>query len=87
VYANHYLEQMIAFAWGALQAGIGYSMLINRIVKIARERWAPTPFLKELQKNRAGRAKIRRRAAKLAQSYKTASLKDNKKVSQEKPVK
>ena len=87
VNANPYLEQTSAFALAALQAGMGYSMLINRIVKIARERWEPTPFLKELQKNRAGRAKIRRQAAKLAQSYKAASLKESTKEKTEKPAK
>ncbi|OGD21228.1 MAG: hypothetical protein A2W03_10675 [Candidatus Aminicenantes bacterium RBG_16_63_16] len=87
VNANPYLEQTSAFALAALQAGMGYTMLINRIVKIARERWEPTPFLKELQKNRAGRARIRRKAAKLAQSYKTASLKADPKKNIEKPPK
>ena len=87
VNANPYLEQTSAFALAALQAGMGYSMLINRIVKIARERWEPTPFLKELQKNRAGRAKIRRQAAKLAQSYEAASLKESTKEKTEKPAK
>jgi D-alanine-D-alanine ligase len=87
VNANPYLEQTSAFALAALQAGMGYSMLINRIVEIARKRWEPTPFLKELQKNRAGRAKIRRQAAKLAQFYKTESLKENTKENIEKPPK
>ncbi|MBP1767690.1 MAG: hypothetical protein H6P98_1805 [Candidatus Aminicenantes bacterium] len=87
VNANPYLEQTSAFPLAALQAGMGYSMLINRIVEIARKRWEPTPFLKELQKDRAGRAKIRRKAAKLALSYKPASLKENTKENIEKPTK
>jgi D-alanine-D-alanine ligase len=87
VNANPYLEQTSAFALAALQAGMGYSMLINRIVEIARKRWEPTPFLKELQKNRAGRSKIRRGAVKLAQSYKNASLKKSPKENIEKPAK
>jgi D-alanine-D-alanine ligase len=87
VNANPYLEQTSAFALAALQAGMGYSMLINRIVEIARKRWEPTAFLKELQKNRAGRAKIRKKATKLAHSYETASLKENTKENTEKPAK
>lgn len=87
VNTNPYLEQTSAFPLAALQAGMGYSMLINRIVDIAKKRWEPTPFLKELQKNRAERAKIRRQAVKLAQSYKTASLKENAKENVGKSVK
>jgi hypothetical protein len=57
---------------------MGYTTLINRIVEIARKRWEPTPFLKELQKNRAGRAKIRREAAKTGQSCETPAKENTK---------
>jgi D-alanine-D-alanine ligase len=86
VNANPYLEHTSVFALAALQAGMGYTMLINRIVEIARKRWEPTPFLKELQKNRAGRAKTRKQVTDLAQSYKTASIKENSKENKEKPA-
>jgi D-alanine-D-alanine ligase len=79
VNANPYLERTSAFALAALQAGMGYSTLINRIVDIAMKRWEPTPFLKELQKNRAERAKIRKQAAKAVQSCETEPLKENTK--------
>ena len=73
VNANPYLERTSAFALAALQAGMGYTMLINRIVEIARKRWEPTPFLKEMQKNRAGRTRIRRKTARLMESIGTES--------------
>ena len=79
VNANPYLERTSAFPLAALQAGIGHATLVNRIVEIARRRWEPTPFLKELQRNRAERAKIRKQATKLAQSYRVASEKDTTK--------
>jgi D-alanine-D-alanine ligase len=79
VNANPYLERTSAFALAALQAGMGYTTLINRIVEIARKRWEPTPFLIELQKNRAERAKVRRQAAKAVQSCETALIKENTK--------
>jgi len=47
---------------------MGYTTLINRIAEIAGKRCEPTPFLKELQKNRAGRTRIRRKTAKLVES-------------------
>jgi D-alanine-D-alanine ligase len=73
VNANPYLESTSAFALAALQAGMGYTMLVNRIVEIAGERSAQTPLLKELQKSRAGRTKIRRRTAKVMESLGTES--------------
>ena len=73
VNANPYLERTSAFALAALQAGMGYTTLINRIVEIAGKRCEPTPFLTELQKNRAGRTRIRRRTAKLMESIGTES--------------
>jgi len=39
VNANPYLERTAEFSVAALQAGMGYSNLINRIVEIAWERW------------------------------------------------
>lgn len=71
VNANPYLERTSAFALAALQAGMGYTTLVNRIVEIAMKRLEPTPFLKELQKNRAERAKARRQAEKSIQSFET----------------
>ena len=65
---------------------MGHTTLVNRIVEIARKCWEPTPFLKELQKNRAERAKTRKQATKLAQSYKTASVKEKTKGNIEKPA-
>ena len=84
VNANPYLERTSAFALAALQAGMGYTTLINRIVEIARKRWEPTPFLKELQKNRAERAKIRRQTAKAVQSCETEPSKEAEKGRTEK---
>ena len=73
VNANPYLEHTSAFALAALQAGMGYTTLINHIAEIAGKRCEPTPFLKELQKNRAGRTRIRRKTAKLVESIATDS--------------
>jgi D-alanine-D-alanine ligase len=86
VNANPYLEQTSVFSLAALQAGMGYTMLVNRIVEIARKRWEPTPFLKELQKNRSGRAKARKQITKLTQSGETAPVKENTKENIEKPA-
>jgi len=77
VNANPYLERTSAFALAALQAGMGYTTLINRIVEIAWKRWEPTPFLKELQKSRAERARIRKQAAKAIQSCDIVPAKEN----------
>ena len=77
VNANPYLERTSAFALAALQAGMGYATLINRIVEIARKRWEPTPFLIDLQKNRVARAKIRRQLEKTIQSCETVPIKEN----------
>ncbi|MFH0768331.1 MAG: D-alanine--D-alanine ligase [Chloroflexota bacterium] len=86
VNANPYLERTSAFPLAALQAGMGHTTLVNRIVEIARKRWEPTPFLIELQKNRSERTKTRKKAAKLAQSNETASVKENTKENIEKPA-
>ncbi len=64
VNANPYLERTSAFALAALQSGLGYASLINRIVETAWKRLEPTPFLKELQKTRAERARQRRQSAR-----------------------
>jgi D-alanine-D-alanine ligase len=85
VNANPYLERTSVFALAALQAGMGYSTLINNIIEIAMKRWEPTPFLKELQKSRAERAKTRKQAAKATQFCETAILKENVKEPVEKP--
>jgi D-alanine-D-alanine ligase len=62
--ANPYLERTSAFALAALQAGLGYTSLINRIVQVAWRRSETTPFLKELQRTRAERARQRKQAAR-----------------------
>jgi D-alanine-D-alanine ligase len=76
VNANPYLERTSIFALAALQAGMGYSTLINHIVDLAHKRWEPTPFLKELQKNRAERAKARKQAYKAILACQTAPSKE-----------
>lgn len=48
-------------------------MLINRIVEFAMIRSAQTPFLRDLQKNRAARTRIRRRTAKVIESFERES--------------
>ncbi len=58
--ANPYLERTSAFALAALQAGVGYTSLVGRIAEIAWRRSEPTPFLKELQKARSDRVKVRK---------------------------
>ncbi|MDP1989699.1 MAG: hypothetical protein Q8K00_01650 [Syntrophales bacterium] len=85
VNANPYLERTSAFALAALQAGMGYATLINRIVEEAWKRQEPTPFLKVLQKSRAERARLRRLTAKTIQSCETTPAKDSEKESAEKP--
>jgi len=77
VNANPYLERTSAFALAALQAGMGYTTLVNRIVEIAHKRWEPTPFLKDLQKRRAERVKIRRQLEKSIQSCNTVPVKED----------
>ena len=62
--ANPYLERTSAFALAALQAGLGYNSLINRIVEVAWKRSETTPFLKELQKMRGDRARLRKQNAR-----------------------
>ncbi len=86
VNANPYLERTSAFALAALQSGIGYTTLVNRIVEIARKRWEPTPLLKEVQKNRTERAKARKQSAKLSQSLEPAPAKETSKENIEKPA-
>lgn len=85
VNANPYLERTSAFALAALQAGMGYATLINRIVEEAWKRQEPTPYLKVLQKSRAERAKLRRLAARTIQSCETMPAKDSEKETAEKP--
>jgi D-alanine-D-alanine ligase len=64
VNANPYLERTSAFALAALQAGLGYTSLINRIVEVAWKRQEIPPLLKELQKTRPVRARQRRQPAR-----------------------
>lgn len=85
VNANPYLERTSAFALAALQAGMGYATLINRIVEEAWKRQELTPYLKVLQKSRAERAKLRRLAARTIQSCETTPAKDSEKETAEKP--
>jgi D-alanine-D-alanine ligase len=68
VNSNPYLERTSAFALAALQAGMGYTTLINRIVEIAMERLEQTPLLKELQKNRVDRSRNRKKVEKMVAS-------------------
>jgi D-alanine-D-alanine ligase len=68
VNANPYLERTSAFPLAALQAGLGYTSLVNRIVDIAWKRLEPTPFLKELQKTRAERVRQRKQIARALQN-------------------
>jgi D-alanine-D-alanine ligase len=75
VNANPYLERTSAFALAALQQGMGYSTLINRIVEIAWKRWEPSPYLREIQKARLERVKLRRQIAKTAEICETGLAK------------
>jgi D-alanine-D-alanine ligase len=86
VNANPYLERTSAFAVAALQAGMAHSTVINRIVETAWERLEKTPFLKELQRTRAERARTRRQVEKLIQSYETGLEKEKAKENQVKPT-
>jgi len=65
VNANPYLERTSTFALAALQSGLGYNTLINRIVENAWKRYEPTPFLEKLQKERSERARARKQVSKL----------------------
>ena len=65
VNANPYLERTSAFALAALQSGLGYTTLINKIVESARKRYEPTPFLESLQKARTERVRARKQLSKL----------------------
>jgi D-alanine-D-alanine ligase len=85
VNANPYLERTSVFALAALQAGMGYATLINRIVEIAIRRWEPTPFLKEMQKNRLERARMRRQAAKALSTCEPLLVKESSKDNIVKP--
>jgi D-alanine-D-alanine ligase len=85
VNANPYLERTSAFPLAALQAGMGFTTLINRIVEIARKRWEPTPFLKELQRSRAERARMRRQAMKTVPACEPSPVKEAAKENPEKP--
>ena len=68
VNANPYLERTSTFALAALQSGLGYNTLINRIVEAAWKRYEPTPFLAQLQKARSERMGTRRQVSKMIET-------------------
>jgi D-alanine-D-alanine ligase len=68
VNANPYLERTSTFALAALQSGLGYNTLINRIVESAWKRYEPTPFLEQLQKARSERTRARKHISKLIEA-------------------
>ncbi len=69
VNANPYLESTSAFALAALQAGMGYSMLINRIAEIAWKRSAQASIPTNLKKG-TERSRMQRRSARAESSAK-----------------
>ena len=85
VNANPYLERTSAFALAALQAGLGYATLINRIVDTAWKRLEPTPFLKELQKTRAERTRQRRQIARASHNVESSPVKTPNEPTSETP--
>jgi D-alanine-D-alanine ligase len=86
VNANPYLERTSAFALAALQAGMGYTTLINRIVESAWSRFEPTPYLKELQKSRLERARMRKHTRQTAQPCETTPAKEIVKETTDNPA-
>ncbi len=86
VNANPYLETTSAFALAALQAGMGYTMLVNRIVEAAWKRCPQPPFQNELQKNGAGRTRIRRRATQAIESLESDKSRRNSPPASETPT-
>jgi D-alanine-D-alanine ligase len=63
VNANPYLEQTGAVAVAALQAGMSFKTLVNRIVEIARKRWKQTePQIVQQQKSSTSKRVRRQRA-------------------------
>jgi D-alanine-D-alanine ligase len=78
VNANPYLESTSAFPLAALQAGMGYNTLINKIAEIAWKRLEPSPLMKELQKQRAARAKARKELIKTMRSCEPETGKKSK---------
>jgi D-alanine-D-alanine ligase len=65
VNANPYLERTSTFALAALQSGLGFTTLVNRIAELAWKRYEPTPLLEKLQKARAERARARKHLTRL----------------------
>src|SRR3989344_62347 len=51
VNANPYLERTAEFAVAALQAGMGYTSVVNRIAEIAWERWEQTEKRKQARRD------------------------------------
>jgi D-alanine-D-alanine ligase len=69
VNANPYLEQTGAVAVAALQAGMSFKTLVNRIVETARKRWEQTePQIVEQQKSSTSKRVRRQRANSKARS-------------------
>jgi hypothetical protein len=86
VNANPYLERTSAFALAALQSGMGYTTMINRIVESAWSRFEPTPYLKELQKSRLERARMRKHTRQTVQPCETPLAKEIVKETNDKPA-
>lgn len=75
VNANPYLERTAEFPVAALQAGLGYSTLINRIAEIAWKRW------EQLAKRpKTARKKARRKITKPAKEESSKETKEDKTV-------
>jgi D-alanine-D-alanine ligase len=78
VNANPYLETTGAVAVAALQAGMSYKTLINRIVETARKRWQQTePQIVQQQKSSTSK-RVRRQKAK--SKARTSTEKDAERV-------
>jgi D-alanine-D-alanine ligase len=67
VNANPYMEQTAAVALAALQAGMGYNTLVNRIVQIAWQRWEQTTPTPEAKSRRTPKSKRRKQTLKARQ--------------------
>ena len=64
VNASCYLEEQSEFAMAAAAAGIEYAELINRIPKLAMERWKHRTTAKKKRKRAAQRAEAKLAKAK-----------------------
>lgn len=72
VNANPYLERTAEFAVAALQAGMGYSTLVNKIVDISWSRWEQAESRRKLQR-------IKKELLKKETPKKESAKKDEKK--------